>query len=111
MSHIFHDAIIITGYASRMQDVADFGRKIGASVLGPSDTVTNSTATVVICPDGSKEGWHTSNEGDDRRAAMRLWLDTMRGNNIFYDWVEVRFGADLYGGAYATYDQQGVIPS
>lgn len=54
-----------------------------------------------VGPDGSKEGWSTSNEGDRRRQEFVCWLrDKGREGDKDYDriflveWAEVVFGDD-----------------
>lgn len=63
-----------------------------------SPTVTNGIRTLFIYPDGSKEGWETSNEGDEKRDEFKYWLKTYRTPGEFgynpFDWVEVQYGDD-----------------
>ena len=61
--------------------------------MGP---FVNNYRSFAIVPDGSKEGWPESDEGDEGRDRFIEWLDTQR-----YDdgsprqrWVEVQFGDD-----------------
>ena len=42
-------------------------------------------------PDGSKEGWEESVEGDRRRAEFLKWIAE---SDVWCDWVEVIFGGD-----------------
>src|SRR6266404_5014428 len=51
---------------------------------------TNGSTSFFIPPDGSKEGWPESKQGDKRREKFKEFL---RGKRCV-DWVEVSFGAD-----------------
>ena len=44
-----------------------------------------------VIPDGSKEGWETSNDGDDNREKFFNWL---KKKVRMLDAVDVRFGGD-----------------
>lgn len=58
-------------------------------LIGPIPSVTNGYLTFMLAPDGSKEGWDTSDIGDDLRGAF---IELFAQNHI--DCVEVRFGGD-----------------
>jgi hypothetical protein len=45
----------------------------------------------VLCPDGSKEGWDTSNVGD---LARKTVIDHFRRVAKYADIVEITYGAD-----------------
>jgi hypothetical protein len=93
MGTISHNAIVVTsGDEVWMQDAAVHARSLGCSVLGPSEPVTNGYCTLVVCPDGSKEGWGTSANGDSARDEFIDWLLEERKQNNFADWVEIRYG-------------------
>ena len=53
--------------------------------------VINDQCSFFIAPDGSKEGWETSQECDVMRETFTEWLRTEGRRN---DYVEVRFGGD-----------------
>jgi hypothetical protein len=58
--------------------------------------VINGYWSFAVFPDGSKEGWEASTEGDTGRAAFIAWLDAQRysdGSSPF-NWVEVQYGDD-----------------
>jgi hypothetical protein len=48
----------------------------------------------VLIPDGSKEGWAESTQGDETRAKFieRLQLDRYDDGSSSWDWIEVGFG-------------------
>ena len=53
--------------------------------------LTNGQSSFFIAPDGSKEGWATSNNGDNARKEFLDWLQ--KADN-YCDYVEVIFGGD-----------------
>jgi len=93
MGVMCHHTIVVTGASA--EDVAKAHHKATGlfSWVSPiSPPFTNGYATFVVPPDGSKEGWSTSNEGDRRRAEFKDWL-ILHG---MCNWVEVAFGADYH---------------
>lgn len=91
MGFIKHNAIVVTsGSDETIQAAVAIAKGFGCTVLGPSDQVVNGYCTMVVCPDGSKEGWTDSDEGDERREHFKAWL-----NKVKVSWVEVAFGGDL----------------
>ncbi len=97
MGYIAHNAIIVTGYdpkcveAARQKAVEVFdARQVSGIVTG----VVNSYDSFLVGPDGSKEGWADSHQGDERRAAFLAWLraEWKAGNCL--EWVELRYGGD-----------------
>jgi hypothetical protein len=55
-----------------------------------------SFAVFAIFPDGSKEGWGDSDEGDANRAKFKAWLQAPLYEDGYspFDWVDVQYGAD-----------------
>jgi hypothetical protein len=97
MGYIVHHAIIITTWnGSRAETVADMATSMGLQVLGPSERVVNRYRSILICPDGSKDGWDESDAGDVRRDKFLAWLDTQRyeDGSSDLDWVEIRYSPD-----------------
>jgi len=49
-----------------------------------------------VFPDGSKEGWPESNEGDTKREMFRAYLNRQRwrDGSSPLDWAEVQYGDD-----------------
>ena len=98
MGTISHNAIIVTD-----SDVEWLGfaiakaRELGCSVLGPSERVTNAYRTIVVCPDGSKEGWNASDAGNTARNVFVQWLVDERKSGNYSDWAEVCYGELGYG--------------
>lgn len=63
------------------EDIRSAGR-LFAEING----FTNGYVTFILAPDGSKEGWSTSNAGDRLRNAFIARLDE------YWDWIEVSYG-------------------
>ena len=100
MGYMRHHAIIVTTFdenlATRAYDAANriFCDSDSAPVSSVLQTQINSYFTILIAPDGSKEGWETSNKGDAQRARFVEWLHGQEyedGSSCF-SWAEVQFG-------------------
>lgn len=87
MGYIRHNAIIATAWqAQAVSGLVEYARSIGAEALVGGE-VTNGYATVCIPPDGSKEGWQTSAEGDERLSNIKLWM--REHPDFYYEWCEI----------------------
>ena len=97
-----HHAVIVTGrsgepgpiqraYFAAIDAFEGFenGRP-GTSVVGGIIMGGNYFGSFLVAPDGSKEGWETSNDGDSRRARL---VEALRGKDV--DFVEIEFGGDF----------------
>lgn len=97
MGYIRHNAIVVTSWNNEaIEAAACRARNIGLTVLGPSCETVNNYKTLLVCPDGSKEGWADSDVGDQRRSDFREWLNTHRyedGSTCLH-WVEICYGSD-----------------
>lgn len=99
MGYIRHNAIVVTSWNSEaIEAAADRAKAIGLGVLGPnaSHEVVNNNRTMLVVPDGSKEGWGNSDIGDKQRAEFREYLDSQRyedGSTCLH-WVEIAYGSD-----------------
>lgn len=90
MGYVAHHAIVATTYAIKnARDLAKFARSVGAEALTGKERV-NGYVSVCITPDGSKEGWNSSSDGDVARSKIIEWMRT----EDQYEWVEVRYGDD-----------------
>ena len=67
-----------------ISNISDDFRKLFCII--PS--VVNGKHTVVLGPDGSKKGWHTSESGK----ALRDWLVKFLEGRPHWEWVEVGYG-------------------
>ena len=57
-----------------------------------TDSPVNGYQSFLIVPDGSKEGWDRSYEGNKRRKEFIHWLKINGGG---FDWVEICYGDEL----------------
>lgn len=97
MSYEKHNAIVITGSdSSLISAAAAKAEELYLQVLGPSEAVVNGFRSILICPDGSKEGWEESDIGDKRRADFKAWLNSRRfeDGSTQLHWVEVEYSSD-----------------
>lgn len=103
MGTIKHHAIVVTTYeygvALRIRDKAEeiFRNKFN----GPADSdaenmitsiasgIANEQYSLMIAPDGSKEGWGASNRADEAREELIGYLRT-----VCCDFIEILFGGD-----------------
>lgn len=87
--------------------VSDLDLDVADLVVGPRLSATNSYVSWALLPDGSKEGWSTSDAGDLARGLFPGVLAALyreAGWSFYPEAVEVHFGQD-YGsevGATAT---------
>lgn len=101
MGYIRHDAIVVTAWQTKdIEAAAEVARSFGLEVLGPSKPAVNGYQSILICPDGSKEGWRHSDDFDGKRAGFIHWLRNPE-DGIWLEWCAVAFGNDD-GGAEVT---------
>lgn len=103
MGYIKHHAIIVTSWQNEKIKEAHqkakeiFERNFIADGNGSkliSDIlkgVINDQSSFFIAPDGSKEGWPTSDNGDNARKEFLDWLQKDKND---CDYVELMFGGD-----------------
>ena len=99
MGHIVHHAIVVTSWKEDLLvELATYAAGLGAVVIGPSTEAVNGYRTLTVCPDGSKEGWKDSDDGDARRESIKAWLTENRyeDGSSPLEWVEIMYGDDLY---------------
>ena len=97
MGYIRHNAIVVTSWnTDAIEAAACRARNIGLTVIGPSAALINGYRTLLVCPDGSKEGWEESDHGDKSRADFRDWMNQQRygDGSTNLHWVEVAYGSD-----------------
>jgi hypothetical protein len=93
MGYIKHDAIIVTGWQFEdLQHAAERARELGLPVIGPGEEVVNGYQSILVGPDGSKEGWDASCMADESREAFIEWMESNEDLNL--DWAAVRYGGD-----------------
>jgi hypothetical protein len=77
-------------------------------VVGPIASVVNDDYTFFFAPDGSKEGWADSDDGDRyRQQFMDLFAWKYDDGSTPFDVIAVRFGSDAASeeGAHITFSQ------
>lgn len=95
MGWIRHHGIIVTSWGDdvdKLRAAADACFGTGRCVV--SDAQMNGYATLLVPPDGSKEGWDESDEGDTARDRFVGWLQSQadEDGSSPYSWVEVEYG-------------------
>lgn len=97
MGRMRHHAIVVTSWShERLAEVFAEAERLGCEPTPISAEQTNGYRSFLVPPDGSKEGWDTSDAGDNNRAALinfireRFYID----GGTYIDWAEVQFGDD-----------------
>ena len=105
MGQITHHAVMFREETWRGSTFGDVARSVIAEIAADgfvlaedwqtlfveTPVMANGGRSFAFMPDGSKEGWDTSDVGDSIRDAL-IALATERG----MDFIEVRFGGDDY---------------
>lgn len=108
MGYMRHHAIVVTGtneesakaahaeairifHADKAIDFMSPGTAMVSPIL---ESPVNGYFSFFIAPDGSKEGWDTSDSGNEGREMFIKELRLMRRRKVYLDWVEVQFGDD-----------------
>lgn len=97
MGYMCHHAIVVT--ASDDDLIAAAHAKainLGMSVSPITNVVTNGYRSFLVAPDGSNEGWGTSDCGDGQRDAFVSYLRDLawEDGSSRLGWVEVQFEDD-----------------
>jgi len=113
MGYIAHHAVIVTvsGYvlnrdqSPQMPDVEGFRESLPEQfrklIIGPVESITNGYLHFIFLPDGSKEGWETSDLGDTyREQFIKLFDFKYNDGSSPFDGVEIRYGGDEPDAAY-----------
>ena len=98
MGYLRRHAIAVTGTHGNDIDTAHaFAESTGAQVTPIMETFINNERTFFVCPDGSKEGWHQSDLGDEQRARIVEHLKTYAydDGSSPLQWVEFFYGDDM----------------
>lgn len=94
MGYVKHNAIVATTWQAEAADaLVQLATGIGAEAVRGKER-TNGYVTVCITPDGSKEGWQGSDDGDCQRNRIRAWLRGAGEHGFWFEWCEVAFGHD-----------------
>ena len=93
MGYIRHDAIIVTDWnEDRLNAARDKAMELGLIVSEIVSSETNGYVSFLIAPDGSKEGWDTSEEHETRRDKWKQWIKTEE--QFHTDWVHINYGGE-----------------
>ena len=97
MGTIIHHAIVVTGGKEMLIEAAMTAQNMGFTVLGPGPSLINGYCSMLVCPDGSKEYWPSSDVFDKKRAEFCKWLEALRDNNSKREpeWIEIAFGSEF----------------
>lgn len=99
MGYMRHHTIVVASWDSgSMERAHEKATRIFSWVSPLSPEAVNGYSSFFIPPDGSKEGWQESNEGDENRDRFISWLGQQRhvDNSSNLSWVEIQFGDDEY---------------
>lgn len=103
MGLIIHNAIIVTSsHDASIERAHAKASEIFPAVSPIIDSHVNHYRSFFIPPDGSKEGWDDSDEGDKNRTAFKEWI----GEDFHCDWVEIRYGGDTEGPSRVVTDSE-----
>ncbi len=92
MGYIRHDAIIATSFEEDHIKTARLkARKTGLTCSEIVYSPMNGYASFMIVPDGSKEGWEDSQNGDKMR---KVWIRWIQKSELCIDWAHISFGGD-----------------
>lgn len=97
MGYMRHHAIVATTWSKdSMADLVAFLLEEKIEHLGPHAARVNDYHTILVPPDGSKEGWEASDDGDEERRMVIAKIKSFSyddGSNPFA-WALVRYGDD-----------------
>ena len=99
MGYIRHHAIVVTGFDEKIGSAWHIASVLFAGiapVTPVTDEVVNGYRSFAVLPDGSKEGWEASAEGDDARAEFIDWMRQQenKDGSSPWSWVEMQYGDD-----------------
>jgi hypothetical protein len=84
MGYIRHHAMIITDCdLEKIRDIHRFATLCSLNPTSIMESPVNGYRTFFIPPDGSKEGWEPSNEGDEERKRFKQFI---RKRHPYCDW-------------------------
>ena len=97
MGYMRHHAIIVTSWdANRLATAHAKASELFARIspIIPSSINGYGYASFFIPPDGWKEGWAESDNGDSQRNLYVEWLDLQRygDGSSWLKWAEVQYG-------------------
>ena len=101
MGVVAHHAIVVTSYEPHVTKAHGIALDLfPAGYVSPlSPSLVNGFRTFCVFPDGSKEGWDESMQGDEKREEFVRWLRSHAydDGSSPYEWAEVHYG-EIDGG-------------
>jgi hypothetical protein len=97
MGYFIHHTISVTSWnPDKLGEAHAFAVSTGAQVSEIVKSEINGIVSFVVAPDGSKEGWETSDLGDTRRETIKKWLRAAayEDGSTALDWFEVEHPED-----------------
>lgn len=94
MGVINHNAIIVIGFDDSVDKARDLAIAEGLIVTNVVNSPANGYRSFMIAPDGSKEGWETSDEFNEKRENIKtLYRNWIKNSDTFFiEFIEVAFG-------------------
>jgi len=86
MGYFNHHSIVVIGSSANVALACEQAKSTGARVSEIVESAINGYQAFFVAPDGSKEGWEESCNGDERRAKI---IDHLRAEGL--RWAEVSF--------------------
>lgn len=98
MGTLRHHAIVVTSWnVDRLLIAQNKAKKLCPHLVSDIvPAIVNRGGSFFVAPDGSKEGWKESDEGDRQRDALISWLDMQRNEDrsTCLSWAEVVYSND-----------------
>ena len=92
MGYNRHHAIIVSSWSDEHIETAHaLARIFCRAVSGIVNSRSEGVRSFFIPPDGSKEGWEDSNDGDHER---ETFIASISREKLYLKWVEVQYGDD-----------------
>jgi hypothetical protein len=89
-----HHAIVVTGFdPDRVDQARQEAINLHMTVSEVLRSPVNEYYSFFVAPDGSKEFWTESDDGDKAREALKRYLRAKHPGG-YLDWVEVQYGDD-----------------
>ena len=97
MGYMRHHAIVVTcSYGDHLKKAHAEATRLDMRPSPVIDSHINGEQSFLVPPDGSKEGWGESSDGDERRNTFVEYMNRQRygdGSGPL-DWAEVMYGDD-----------------
>lgn len=101
MGYIRNKCIVVSGWGAkrvstaRDRAIAFYAENGVEKLVGELvPHAVNGGAAFLIAPDGSKEGWGTSDQGDAAEAEFIAFLKGKGGRELYLEWAHILIGGD-----------------